>query len=247
MHATLLVIGSSHYCEKSRWSLQKAGISFAEEGHAPFFHIRPVRAAGGTRTTPVLVAEDGVYGDSVDISGWIQSHPQASWRPYGDRPEHRAEIERIERELGRKMGVLTRILMYQEMLPHKAIVLRSLAHQTPPHEVEWVRRLYPVFSMLIRRGLGVSAHSAQRAHDAILGIFEEVERQAAGEFLVGDTLSIADITLAALAAPVLLPEQYGASSLPMLTELPGHVQDTIGRFRQTACGQRALRLYATHR
>ena len=67
MNLKFLIIGPSHYCEKSRLSLEKAGIAFEEEGHAPFFHIPAVRSAGGNRTTPVLLTSDSIQKDSVEL------------------------------------------------------------------------------------------------------------------------------------------------------------------------------------
>ncbi len=58
----LITIPVSHFCEKARWALEHAGIPYVEEGHLPFFSIRAVRRAGGRRSVPVLVTDEGTIG-----------------------------------------------------------------------------------------------------------------------------------------------------------------------------------------
>jgi Glutathione S-transferase, N-terminal domain len=46
---TLVTIPFSHFCEKARWALDHARVSFREEGHPPGLHRRAVRRVRGTR------------------------------------------------------------------------------------------------------------------------------------------------------------------------------------------------------
>jgi len=66
------------------------------------------------------------------------------------------------------------------------------------------------------------------------------------EFLVGRVFTAADLSFASLAAPVLVPFEYGAS-LPSLEELPAAVVELASEFRATAAGDFGLRLYRDHR
>ena len=47
-------MGLSHFVEKARWGLQRLGVPYVEEVHAPGFHGFAVRAAGGRRSVPCL-------------------------------------------------------------------------------------------------------------------------------------------------------------------------------------------------
>ena len=60
----LVTIPISHYCEKARWALERAGIKYREERHVQGIHRIAARRAGGGATVPVLVTPDGVLGDS---------------------------------------------------------------------------------------------------------------------------------------------------------------------------------------
>jgi glutathione S-transferase len=64
--------------------------------------------------------------------------------------------------------------------------------------------------------------------------------------LVGGRFSAADLTFAALAAPVLLPVECRAVQ-PTLDEAPAGMREEIVRLRTTVAGRFALRLFAQER
>ena len=51
----LVTIGVSHYCEKARWALERAGVEYVEDAHAPILHYAVSLARYGQRTTPILI------------------------------------------------------------------------------------------------------------------------------------------------------------------------------------------------
>ena len=51
----LITIGFSHYCEKARWALDRAGIPYHEERHPPALHYRALKGLGAGNQVPVLV------------------------------------------------------------------------------------------------------------------------------------------------------------------------------------------------
>ena len=53
----LITLPISHYCEKVRWVLDRQGIPYVEEAHAPLLHAfftMPL-TGGKSRTVPILV------------------------------------------------------------------------------------------------------------------------------------------------------------------------------------------------
>src|SRR3954470_17820273 len=60
----LFTIPISHYCEKARWALDRAGLAYVEERHVQGVHRFVSRRYGGVGTLPVLVTEDGVFNQS---------------------------------------------------------------------------------------------------------------------------------------------------------------------------------------
>jgi glutathione S-transferase len=82
----------------------------------------------------------------------------------------------------------------------------------------------------------------------VRGVFQEVAvRLADGRrFLVDDRFTAADLTFAALAAPVLFPAECRAVH-PTLDEVPAAMREEILRLRDTDAGRFALRLFAQER
>ena len=84
---------------------------------------------------------------------------------------------------------------------------------------------------------------AARSRRKIDACFERVAQAPHGEgYLVGDQLSVADLSFAMLAAPLLLPKQYGAK-LPSLEALPMSLQEELVAYREHPAGRFALRIY----
>ena len=109
--------------------------------------------------------------------------------------------------------------------------------------------LFPAIRALMRRGMKINPDSAARSLAKVEAVFARIdERLRDGRrYLCGDALSAADLTFACLSAPVVMPQNYGTAPLPELAELPRGLVALVERFRATAAGQLALRLYAEDR
>lgn len=78
-------------------------------------------------------------------------------------------------------------------------------------------------------------------------MLDEIATQLGNKpFLFSDTFTAADLTFAALSAPVVVPRNYGVR-LPTLEELDESYRDFVKQVHQHPAGQYALRLYETHR
>jgi glutathione S-transferase len=108
--------------------------------------------------------------------------------------------------------------------------------------------LAPLIKKMMRLGMKIDDQGAERSLGFVQKIFDTVgERLSDGRpFLVGEDFSAADLTFAALAAPVLLPSNYG-SPLPFLAELPSEFLAQVEEFRLSSAGAFALRMYHDHR
>ena len=90
----LVTIPFSHYCDKARWALDRAGIPYEERAHLPLLHYLPARLAGGGKTVPVLKTPERTLCDSTDILHWVDARLPAPRRLFPDEPEARAEVVR---------------------------------------------------------------------------------------------------------------------------------------------------------
>lgn len=244
----LITIPPSHYCEKARWALEKAGVEFREEPHPPLFHLRPVRAAGGRHSTPVLRGRGVVVTDSTEILEHLQLAHGERWCPYPLDSQLRAEAAELEELFDTGLGPHTRRLAYFHLLPHRGLFLSSVLAGVGRVEAAAFRVVRPLVVSLMRRSMRITPEGAERSLERVREVFATVAERLADrrDFLVGNAFTAADLSFAALAAPVVLPRNYG-SPLPPLDELPPAMLALVEDFRATPAGEFALRMYRDHR
>ena len=117
MPARLVTIPISHYCEKARWALDRAGVAYREERHVQIVHRVASRRAGGGGTVPVLVAPEGVFAQSADILAYADRHRSRA-RLYPGAGL-RAEVVALERGFDADLGPEGRRWMYFHILPRR--------------------------------------------------------------------------------------------------------------------------------
>jgi glutathione S-transferase len=102
--------------------------------------------------------------------------------------------------------------------------------------------------MMMRRGMRIDARGAERSKKHVDEVFAQVAQRLSDgrRYLLGDTFSAADLTFAALAAPVVVPPEYGVP-LPSLDDIPPDAAALVRAYREAPAGRFALRLYAEDR
>jgi glutathione S-transferase len=107
---------------------------------------------------------------------------------------------------------------------------------------------YPIVRRMIDRRYGIDDASVSRAEQRIAESLERIGTllEDGRRYLGGDRFSVADISFAALAAPVLLPPEHPIPH-PKPEELPEHASAMIASFRDTRAGRFGLRLYREER
>ena len=248
MGARLVTIPISHYCEKARWALDRAGVVYVERPHLQLIHIFAAKLAGGGRTVPVFVTDRReVLAESSAILRWsdTQVTPDQWLYPEG---EVGVEAASFEAWLDQGFGPDGRLWMYHGTLPVVHQMGRWALHGIP----RWERGVFhmggPLIEFSLRRYLGVTAEAADAAMERVNAVFDDVaERLSDGRsFLLGDRFTAADLTFAALAAPMLLPERYG-SPLPPPEAMPDSLAREVRRLRAHPAGVFADRMYAEQR
>ncbi len=241
----LITIPLSHYCERARWALDRVGLSYHEDQHLQAFHIRAVKRAGGNRMVPVLVTPDGgVVEDSAEIVRYADLHSQNGTRLYPTDSGQRAEIEALERQFEGAYGYEVRRLGYDVWLSHRAVLLRYNSADAPRFESAAVRVFYPAMRQVVTRMYKINDETVARGRELVEGVLGEVAARLEDgrRYLVGDQLTAADITFAAMSALLVWPKNYGVP-VPSLDEMPeGPRQETMAWRRHPAL-RFALRLY----
>jgi glutathione S-transferase len=247
-HRVLITIPISHYCEKARWALDRAGVDYRESAHLQILHWVPVRRAGGGKTVPVYVCGDRVLADSADILEEADVLAPPDRRLFPDDPSTAALARTLQRDFDTRLGPHGRRWMYNGLRGRKDIAISYACTGVP----DWQRRAlplaYPVVVRAIDRYLDVTPASAASSEAVVRTVFDEVAQRLddGRPYLCGERFTAADLTFAALAAAVLMPPEYGVP-LPQPDELPEAMAATVRELRAHPAGAHALAMFRKER
>ena len=240
----LLTIPISHFCEKARWALDRAGLAYREEPHVQGVHRVAVRRAGGGLTVPVLVAGEEVVGESQQILAWADERMPAERRIAPSDPQVAALCRRFDALL----GPAARRLIYVHMLGQRELVLAFNDRGVPTWEHRLVRHGWGVLARFLRRVLGIVPGVEVEDERTVFAEFDHVAGLLADgrPYLCGERFSAADLTFAALSSAVTVPPQYGVP-LPQPEILPPATAALVHRARDHPAGRHAMRMFASER
>ncbi len=232
----LLTIGVSHYCEKARWALDRAGIDYVEEANAPLFHLR---AGRGTR--PILIDGDLVLRDSTAILRHADERLAERDRLY---PAATASaVLEAEEGFDRGLGVDIRRVVYAHLAREPELFARVAGVLAPRWQGRLVSTAPRAWLEPILRAYRAHQGPPPRAVARLEATFAEASRALTrSPWLVGDRFTAADLTFASLAAPIVFPDHHPA--MPAFADLRGtRLADVAAPFRDSAAGQYVQRLY----
>lgn len=243
----LITIGFSHYCEKARWALDRAGIPYHEERHPPALHYRALKGLGAGSQVPVLVHAGGALGDSTAILRWVDARTPADRALY---PADIAdEVAALEDGFDEVLGPHIRRVVYFYGLQVKPVMVWTATQGVGRLDKLLMPLLMPFAGRFFGSKLGLSPEQIERSKAKVEATLVDVDNRIKDgrRFLVGDRFTAADLTFASLVAPALLPTNYGAP-LPTRDQLPAGygawMDDLAARHPAVAF---ARRLYAEAR
>jgi glutathione S-transferase len=202
-----------------------------------------MQALGGCGQVPLLTTGTRVIegsGAIVDFSDSLGGAPALT----PSEPALRAEALEWEQYLDRELGETLRRVLYFHLFEHPGLVVRAWSLGAP----FWA----PLFYRLIRRRaigavtrlLQIDAAGVPRDQQRVIEAFERVsDRLATRPFLVGDAFSRADLTLAALAAPLLRPKEHPWRLPEARSPIPA-IDELARRLLATRAGEHVAASYA---
>jgi glutathione S-transferase len=244
----LITIPISHYCEKARWALDRAGLGYREERHIQGIHRVAARRAGGGATVPVLVTPHGAIGESHEILIWSDAQVAPERRLFPTEPGARAEVDALCRRFDDRLGPCGRRLIYVHMFRQPELVFAFNDQGVPAWEDATLRAGWPLLKRFVGRALGI-VPGIEAADEA--AVFDELDHVAellsdGRPHLCGECFGAADLTFAALCAPVIVPPGYGVA-LPQPDALAPATARLVRRAREHPAGRYALAQFAEHR
>jgi glutathione S-transferase len=265
----LITISFSHYAELARWALELAGVPYTEHGFAPGQHALPALSVRLPRTGARHFAESSSMTgrpSPTTLPALVRPGGEVlvdSWAIAASTPL--APMEPAFREvLDREVGVAARAFTYSVLLQDR-FEPRFRAMCTEGRHWGW--------RLLWACGLGAALRGALRARfrpedqagvaacvaklDALLSpggpLAAALARRAGQPFLGGAALGQADVALCAIAAPLVMPEEYGGRARPLahhFSHLLAHDEQLrahVERWRGTEVGAYVLGVYARYR
>jgi glutathione S-transferase len=244
--AILITIPLSHYCEKARWALDRVALPYKEAPHAPLLHrLATMRNDGGS--VPMLVYGSSRFIDSTDILVHADAVCGGNLL-YPRDAILRREVDALEERFDTELGPHARRWAYAQLLRQTKLLHSMWSCGTPRFEASLVPVIAPLVRRLVRSTYKITTESTQRSLERIQGLFRQVDELLSDgrRFLIGERFTAADLTFAALAAPLLLPAECRAAQ-PDFDTLPAPMREQILRLRDTDAGRFALRLFSQER
>ncbi|KAJ7515989.1 hypothetical protein O6H91_22G037400 [Diphasiastrum complanatum] len=247
----LVSIAPSHYCEKARWALDRAGVNYTEDKHLPLLHRIYTRNLGGTSCPKLIIGDSDdrvILQDSNDILHYADKNVnQEDWL-YPAEETLLNDVSAWLTKLDQKLGPHVRRWAYFYLLYHK-----DSYHILSNGALLWERLagwfLMPLLRYIIYKGIRIDAPGAKDiSFRKISEIFREVDMALADgrPFICGSRFTAADLTFAALGGPVIRPAGYGCW-LPPIEEVPKAMAEIQRTLRETPAGKHIVKLYQSHR
>jgi glutathione S-transferase len=166
------------------------------------------RRLAGTGTTPVLLIDDRVIGDSTEIVAELEQRwPGPPLYPRVDRDRKRALA--LEEHFDTELGPYIRGALFTAILPHRHTVLQATVQGLGRGTRATYRATYPLIRRVLDRALvqkpGGGEHCRQKTLEQLAYLEGELGDR---EYLVGDAFSVADLTAAALFSPLVAPPEF---------------------------------------
>lgn len=232
----------SHYCEKVRWALAYKGLDHEIRNLLPGPHLFQMRKLARRTSVPLLL-HDGlaIQGSSAIISYLDETFPERSLTPE-DESLAREAVE-WERYLDEEVGVDVRRSCYHVLLERRPLVTSFFAHDGPWYARMLYAIIFPTLRKRMREYMEINERTARKSRDRLIEASARLGSAVQGcDYLVGDRFTRADLTAAALLAPLFLPAKYG---LPRPARIPDEVSELADACRKAT--EWAERMYEKHR
>jgi glutathione S-transferase len=238
-------IAVSHFSEKARWALDYKEVPHRRRAVAvPGTHIAASiwLTRGASQTFPVLEIDGRAIGDSTEIIAVLEgTYPEPPLYP----AERRRALE-IEDFFDEELGPHLRPLAFHE-LGKDPERFKAVIERTAPGPLTRIgggavayARTYTGLRFGVR-----DEEAAALARVKIVAALDRLEAElGSGEYLVGDSFSVADLTAAALFYPLVLPDQ---GPLPATEEPPAGMEEFRAPLRERPGYQWVEEMFRRHR
>ncbi len=241
-------IAISHYSEKARWALDHKRVPHRRRAvPVPGLHIPASMwlTGGASQTYPVLELDGRAIGDSTEIIAALEQR-------FPESPLYPADLEQRQRALeledffDEELGPHIRLLAFHEMSkdPDRFEALLKRTVPAPMARFGTGAVTYARTYTGLRFGVR-DEQAAELARVKVLAALDRLEAELdGGDYLVGDSFSVADLSAAALFNPLVMPDE---GPLPTDMELPAGLEEFSAPLRERSGYRWIEDTYRRHR
>jgi glutathione S-transferase len=234
----------SHFNEKVRWALDWKRIAHARRVLSLGYLPRALWATGRP-TLPILFLDGQAIGDSTRIIEALETfQPQPPLYPQ-EESERRRAVE-LEDFFDEKLGHPVRTaILGSNFAADPDVVVGAVSTGMGRGSQRAMRAAFSLFGRYYKFRHKIDAASIAAAPRQVVAGLDRIaaELQPSG-YLCGDRFSVADLTGAALLAPIVMPPEFPYPP-------PDHVRQAIAAVRESFAGHAALawaaEMYRRHR
>ncbi len=206
---TLYQFPISHYCEKIRWALEYKKLDYQVNNFLPGLHGTQAKKIAGSTSLPILLHDGYAVQNSRDIIDYLDHQfPEFPLTPA--EPHLREEALAWEKFADEEIGIPVRMVCYHILLDHPDVLIPLFTANGPWYGPMLMKIIFSKLSRRMRALMKLDEKTAQLANKrlerAIDKVYSHLKNRA---FLTGDRFTRADLTTAALLAPLCKAEKYG--------------------------------------
>jgi glutathione S-transferase len=233
----------SHFCEKARWALDRAQLSYRERILIPGAHLVTTRRLASKSTVPILVHDGRRIQGSTPIYDYVDTElaPGALSRGHAEDDAARS----LEAQIDQAIGVCGRRIAYSGKKSDAAAIARLWCQAGPV----WARAFYwiafPVVMSKVQRMYKCDDDAALRsAFSEVDRALDELDARLQRQpYLSGEHPGRADFALASLLAPLRFPSEHPAP----WSYVPETLQELGRRYAERPTLRHVQTMYRLHR
>jgi glutathione S-transferase len=236
---------ASHFNEKARWGLDWKGIRHRRVTHLPGPHMFAIRRLTGHTQVPVLELEGHVVAGSARILLHLdERYPEPALQPADPAARERALM--LQSWLDAEVGPAVRTVVFSVLLDEPGFLARMFAGHLSPLLRGGYRATLPFARGLMARANGTDPpENIRKAFETSERALDRVASEIGPKgHLVGDSFCVADLTAAALLAPLVGPDH---PDMAFPEPVPESVEALRARFASHEAVVWVREQYARHR
>jgi len=236
----------SHFNDKVRWALDFKGIAHQRKSYLPGPHSPKMRKLSGQSQTPVVEfdAGDVVSGSASIIDRLEGMHPSPNLYPQD--PSEREAALAIQKRYDTEVGPASRTVFFTQLVREAGYMARMFGRKASKPAQFMYAATFPLVRPMVSKVNGVAdPANVERAFALVDATLDEIAQVAdQGGYFVGSSFSIADLSAAALLAPLAGVAHY---DMARPEPVPAGIAELLARYKDHPGIAWVNQMYAQHR